>query len=234
MSSAARRMAGERGAGRYNERPDPSMPRPTLPARLLRQRLQALVDALPAATSGDVTSVHRARVASRRLRAVLPVLAEAARSETLARARRQVRRVTRALGPVRELDVALGHLDEIGPRAGVPARALASVRRAIEEQRRRRRTHAGRHHAGDAGAARGRRPRPGATPPPRRRADAEVRAARRRAVRRAAELRAALRDAGPLTSPSGCTPSASRSKAALRARDRARPRPSRASHGLDG
>ena len=54
-----------------------------LPARLLQQRMLALLDALPAATSGDVTSVHRARVASRRLREVLPVLAEAAGSPEL-------------------------------------------------------------------------------------------------------------------------------------------------------
>ena len=83
--------------------PNPSMQRTPLPARLLRQRLTALVDALPAASSGDVESVHRARVASRRLREVLPVLSEAAASPHLARAGKDVRRITRALGPIREL-----------------------------------------------------------------------------------------------------------------------------------
>jgi CHAD domain-containing protein len=85
------------------------MPSPPLPVRILRQRLVALLDALPAATSGDVVSVHRARVASRRLREVLPVLADAAGTHHLGRASKDVRRITRALGPIRELDVAIGH-----------------------------------------------------------------------------------------------------------------------------
>jgi len=108
--------------------PNPSMQRTTLPVRLLRQRLLSLLDALPAAASGDMTSVHRARVASRRLRELLPVLAEAADSDALDRAGKQVRRITQALGPIRELDVALGHLEEMGPRAGVSENAVAAIR----------------------------------------------------------------------------------------------------------
>ena len=51
----------------------------------------------------DPEAVHQARVASRRLREVLPiVLAPGGRTERL---RRTVRRLTRTLGPVRELDV---------------------------------------------------------------------------------------------------------------------------------
>ena len=111
------------------------MQRTSLPVRLLQQRLVALLDALPAAASGDVTSVHRARVASRRLREVLPVLAEAAGSPDLDRAGKDVRRITRALGPIRELDVAIGHLAEIGPRTGVSARALAIVGRHLTAER---------------------------------------------------------------------------------------------------
>jgi CHAD domain-containing protein len=111
------------------------MQRTPLPVRLLRQRLLSLLNALPSATSGDVTSVHRARVASRRLREVLPVLAEAAGSDTLDRAGKHVRRITRALGPIRELDVALGHLAEIGERASIPPGALAAVRTHLENDR---------------------------------------------------------------------------------------------------
>jgi CHAD domain-containing protein len=111
------------------------MPRPPLPAQILRQRLRALLEALPAAQSGDVPSVHRARVASRRLREVLPVIAEAAGSGQLGRASKDVRRITRALGPIRELDVALGHLQEVGPRTGVPARTLAILRRHLNAER---------------------------------------------------------------------------------------------------
>jgi CHAD domain-containing protein len=105
----------------------------------MRQRLLAMLNAMPAATTGDVTSVHRARVASRRLREVLPVLAEAAGSDALDRAGKQVRQITRALGPIREVDVALGHLEELGARAGVSARALGKVRRHLTDERANRR-----------------------------------------------------------------------------------------------
>ncbi|MFP5379623.1 MAG: CHAD domain-containing protein [Vicinamibacteria bacterium] len=51
--------------------PSPSPADPA--ARLLHARLVRLLQTLPAAQAGDVTSVHQARVASRRLREALPV-----------------------------------------------------------------------------------------------------------------------------------------------------------------
>jgi CHAD domain-containing protein len=174
------------------------MQRTPLPARLLRQRLLSLLDALPAAAAGDVTSVHRARVASRRLREVLPVLADAAGSRDLSRASKDVRRITRALGPIRELDVALGHLPDLGRRAGISARALAPLRRHLTTERQVHRQAmldvitpgvaarlqsrlSGSHHS--------------STPSHH---DAELASARRRAARRAARLRAEIRRAGGL------------------------------------
>ena len=176
------------------------MPRPPLPVRILRQRLVALLEALPAATSGDVTSVHRARVASRRLREVLPVLAEAAGSDALGRASKDVRRITRALGPIRELDVALGHLHEVGPRHRGAGSTLALVRRHLNAERlvRRRamldvitpRAAARlRHAAGHRTALSG--PHEPLGP-------SEIHSARRRAARRAVRLRAEIGRAGGL------------------------------------
>jgi CHAD domain-containing protein len=102
---------------------------------LLRQRLVTLLDAMPAAQAGDMRSVHQARVATRRLREALPVLGASANHHTLTRVRRQVRRMTRALGPVRELDVALAHLDELGARNLVSTRAVSRVRQAVARER---------------------------------------------------------------------------------------------------
>lgn len=102
---------------------------------LMNQRLTTLIDAMPAAQAGDVRSVHQARVASRRLREALPVLRASVHQHRLGRVRRQVRRMTRALGPVRELDVALTHLDELANRAIVSTRALAYVRQEIARDR---------------------------------------------------------------------------------------------------
>jgi CHAD domain-containing protein len=102
---------------------------------LMNQRLTTLIDAMPAAQAGDVRSVHQARVASRRLREALPVLRASVHQSRLGRVRRQVRRMTRALGPVRELDVALTHLEELANREIVSTRALSYVRQEIARER---------------------------------------------------------------------------------------------------
>lgn len=105
---------------------------------LLHRRVSTLLEAMPAAQAGDETSVHQARVASRRLREALPV-AGADAHDAVRRALKQVRRVTRALGPVREIDVALGHLAEFAARGVSAPSAVGQVQRALERERHRRR-----------------------------------------------------------------------------------------------
>jgi CHAD domain-containing protein len=102
---------------------------------MLKQRLTTLLDAIPAAQAGDTRSVHQARVATRRLREALPVLRTSVDPAALLRLRRQVRKMTRALGPVRELDVALQHLDELAGRNLISPRALGRVRQSIARER---------------------------------------------------------------------------------------------------
>ena len=94
-----------------------------LSVALLRQRLVSLLQAMPAAQEGDEVSVHEARVASRRLREALPVLGARAKEAAVDRAGKGVRRITRALGPVRELDVTLSLLAEPEGKGAAPARA---------------------------------------------------------------------------------------------------------------
>ena len=190
---------GRAGQATYNDRPNPSMVRPPLPVRILRQRLVALLEALPAATSGDVTSVHRARVASRRLREVLPVLAEAAGSHALGRASKDVRRITRALGP----DPRARRGARTSPRsrpavrgAGIDARA---VRRHLNAERLVRRR-AMLDVITPRAAARlrtrlGTGPAVARTEPL---GPSEIHSARRRAARRAVRLRAEIGRAGGL------------------------------------
>lgn len=105
---------------------------------MLQRYVLALVKAVPPAREGDERAVHQARVASRRLREALPVFA-APGDDTLRRARKRVRKVTRALGPVRELDVALEHLAEFGGKGAATASAVEHVRRVILRQRAERR-----------------------------------------------------------------------------------------------
>ena len=110
-----------------------------LSVALLRQRLVSLLKAMPAAQAGDEISVHQARVASRRLREALPVLGTRADEHALDRVDKKVRRITRALGPVRELDVTLLLLAELEGRGDAPARAIARVREAVTKERQKRR-----------------------------------------------------------------------------------------------
>jgi CHAD domain-containing protein len=99
---------------------------------LIRQRLAALSRALPSARAGDVSAIHQARVATRRLREALPLVARGASGRKLARA---VRRLTRALGPVRELDVALLTLEELARAPDLPRSGVQSLQQAIRQER---------------------------------------------------------------------------------------------------
>ena len=104
---------------------------------LLERRARALHRYLPAAIAGDDTGVHRARVASRRLREAVPVLAGDLKHS--ANARRKIRRLTRALGTVRELDVSLQLLDELAAKDDLSRPALQDVRLHVIEERDKRR-----------------------------------------------------------------------------------------------
>jgi CHAD domain-containing protein len=105
----------------------------TAPSELLiQQRLSVLEKNLPAAAKGNRDALHQARVASRRIREALPLIAVGGRARRL---ERQVRKITQALGPVRELDVALQILDEIEEVGDVSRPALARLRQAVARER---------------------------------------------------------------------------------------------------
>jgi CHAD domain-containing protein len=112
---------------------------PRATRQLLERRARALKRHLPAAIEGDGIGVHHARVASRRLREAIPVLAEDVKSSKARKAHSKVRRLTRALGAVRELDVTLTVLDELAARDTLPRPALEEVRTHVIEERENRR-----------------------------------------------------------------------------------------------
>jgi CHAD domain-containing protein len=90
---------------------------------------------LPAAIRGDHHGVHQARVATRRLREAVPVLTAGIKDGKVSRARRKIRRLTRALGTVRELDVTMHVLDELARRPEIPRMALEDVRGHVIAER---------------------------------------------------------------------------------------------------
>jgi CHAD domain-containing protein len=104
-------------------------------ATLVTRRHDALRAQAGDAHDGKVDAVHQARVASRRLREVVPVLGRGLDDVRLKPLRRDLRDLTRALGPVRELDVALAMVDELpidGPDA---ERLLEAWREHLERGR---------------------------------------------------------------------------------------------------
>lgn len=108
-------------------------------SRLLLRRAQALKRHLPLAVAGEHTGVHQARVATRRLREAVPVLATGLKHSKAGKARRKIRRLTRALGGVRELDVTMHLVDELMQGARLPRNALEEVRGHVIAERDRRR-----------------------------------------------------------------------------------------------
>jgi CHAD domain-containing protein len=92
---------------------------------------------LPAAVAGDDRGVHQARVASRRLREAVPVLSVGLRHSKSKKAGRKIRRLTKALGSVRELDVTLHLIDELAASDDLSRPALQDVRlHAVAERER--------------------------------------------------------------------------------------------------
>jgi CHAD domain-containing protein len=180
------------------------MKRTTPSELLIRQRLAAVTRGLPGARNGDVNSVHQTRVATRRLREALPVVASGARGRKL---EKTVRRLTRALGPVRELDVAILTLDELEGVDEVPKAAIAKLRQVVTEERRLLHQQMCRHlgkidldklQARAVAAARKTRVRKNSDE---RVAAERLTAAEQRAARRAASLRAAIENASSIYLP---------------------------------
>jgi CHAD domain-containing protein len=95
----------------------------------LRRNASALASSTPRAKRGEVRGIHRLRVATRRLREAVPAAAEiAAIDETDADALvRELRGLTKSLGPVRELDVARAVLADFAEREAWPAAVVGRV-----------------------------------------------------------------------------------------------------------
>ena len=106
---------------------------------LLTRRARALHRYLPLAIKGDDVGVHQARVASRRLREAVPVLAGTLKRSKAGKATRKIRRLTQALGGVRELDVTLHLLDELAASDDLSRAALQDVRLHVMAERERKR-----------------------------------------------------------------------------------------------
>ena len=121
--------------GRVGRHPTTNRAKPRVTTTLLERRTRALQRYLPSAIKGDYHGLHQARVATRRLREAVPVLTTGAKGAKAGKAKRKIRRLTRALGTVRELDVTMSVLDELAQRPGIPRNALEDVRAHVLSER---------------------------------------------------------------------------------------------------
>jgi CHAD domain-containing protein len=81
---------------------------------------------------GDVESIHQARIATRRIRAALRIVAEPGSD-----AMKLSKALGRALGPVRELDVTYGLLADLDRRVPAAGSAIAALRLEIDQRQQR-------------------------------------------------------------------------------------------------
>src|SRR5262249_54736980 len=98
-----------------------------------RKRLDAFAEQLPGIEEDRVDALHGARVATRRLREIVPLL-QLERSVTRKLGRR-MKKVTHTLGAVRELDVLCALVAELARAHRSTPAALNVVLAAIEEAR---------------------------------------------------------------------------------------------------
>jgi len=108
--------------------------------RAILSNIDALHSRLPLVCDGDREAIHDARVATRRLRAALPLLSVGAATAVVELATPMLRALGRALGRAREEDEALRLIDEIERRSPGAAPAAATLRaRLLPRQTRLRR-----------------------------------------------------------------------------------------------
>jgi CHAD domain-containing protein len=100
---------------------------------LLNARLDRFTRMLHGLSEGDVRALHRTRVASRRLREILPVLE--LDPEIARRLGRRLRKVTERLGAVRELDVLAALLEELHESGRHDSATLARLAAVIADAR---------------------------------------------------------------------------------------------------
>jgi CHAD domain-containing protein len=98
-------------------------------SRSLRRNANVLSSSVPRVRKGEARAIHRLRVATRRLRESLPAAARTAGvdAEDADNLVRDLRRVTRGLGPVRELDVAMTVLADFADREQWPSAVVEHV-----------------------------------------------------------------------------------------------------------
>jgi CHAD domain-containing protein len=102
-------------------------------SQLLKKRLRRFTQTFAGLEKGDIVALHRARIASRRLRGLVPLLElDSGRARRLSR---RLRKITTRLGRVRELDVLLLLIDQLHESRRPHRQALGRVAVNVSKDR---------------------------------------------------------------------------------------------------
>ena len=105
------------------------------PYGLFRTQIHTLRDTLPGVLDGVEASIHDARIATRRIRELLPLLGDPKRRTPIEDLQARFKRVGRSLGRVRDADVRLALLATLETRMPHVAPALVVLRQQRETER---------------------------------------------------------------------------------------------------
>jgi CHAD domain-containing protein len=105
------------------------------PHGLFRTQIHTLRERVPGVLDGDAASIHDARVATRRIREVLPMLGDPKRQKHLENLYDRFKKVGRSLGRVRDADVRIALLLTLESRMPHAAPSLVVLRQKREEER---------------------------------------------------------------------------------------------------
>ena len=117
--------------------PSSSNPNEARVSPLLKQRMRRVFKHLPKTLVGDQEAVHEMRVAARRLRVILPVLARKPAGRRVKRALVTLRELTQAAGRGRALDVSMELLEARLRTLGPPSLEQGLLRGRLGEALRR-------------------------------------------------------------------------------------------------
>jgi CHAD domain-containing protein len=99
--------------------------------RLLRERIRSVFSHLPQALAGNEERLHQMRIAARRLRVALPLLARNPDGKKVRRALQGLRALTRTPGASRDLDVMVSLAEDHWRQAGPLAEEARVLRRRL-------------------------------------------------------------------------------------------------------
>jgi CHAD domain-containing protein len=105
------------------------------PHSLFRTQIHTLRQTLPGVLDGIDGSIHDARIATRRIRELLPLLGDPKRRKPIEDLNSRFKRLGRSLGRIRDADVRLTLLASLETRMPHAAPALVVLRQQREEQR---------------------------------------------------------------------------------------------------